>query len=147
MDWDVDQPPEEPVIDWNTARQERKRRGWVHFQGGSLPQVGGYEWIVMSQDHTDDPNWILYPTGKPMTPGFREGCGHLLDFETARCAGCGQPFEIPPLWGSMQPGLGVVVQFLEQGEALYHDETCAPEGWNRRPDPKPVPNAVQGAFW
>lgn len=145
MDWDADQSPEELVIDWNAARQERKRRGWVHFQSSLLPQVGGYEWIVMIQDHTNDPNWILYPTGKPMTAKLREGCGHLLDFETARCAGCGQPFEPPPPGAGY--GIGIVVQYLEEGEALYHTETCAPEGWNRRPEPKPAPDAVQGRFW
>lgn len=133
----------EPDYDWNAVRAERKRRGWRHFQSGWPHHVGEFAWIVMTQDHTDDPAWRIYPSGKVGTAEDRERCGHLLDFETARCTACGEPFPRPG-WSEIGAyGIGIVVQFLEQGEALYH-ETCAPAGWNAPPQPPPAaPEAEQ----
>lgn len=110
-------PTEGPVIDWDAVRRERKRRGWVHWTaGGSVATEGGFAWIVMTHA----------ATGAPQYAKFRATCGHLLDFDTARCTACGEPFPRP----GVAYGIGIVVQYLTQGEALYH-EACAPEKWLR----------------
>jgi hypothetical protein len=135
-DWHTEFPAPEPVIDWAAVKRERKRRGWVHFTaGGDVPTEGAFAWIVMSQ----------IPYFDPTLPKWRDNCGHLLDFDTARCTACGQEFARPGFtqWGSY--GIGIVVQYLPQGEALYHEE-CAPVGWNQPyipALPKPTPDATQ----
>lgn len=145
MDWfEEADPTPEPDYDWDAVDAEFKRRGWTHSTAPRYPtRPGDFAWIVMTQDHTGDPAWRKWPEGTPLTAKDREGCGHLLDFETARCTACGQPFPRPG-WSEIGSyGIGIVVQYLEQGEALYHTETCAPAGWNARPAEKPAPDAEQ----